>query len=48
MKKIFKKILNLYKPYNVSIKPFNNWSDIGNWNDFDNIGKTMNFTQKLM
>lgn len=48
MIKVIKKILKFSKPSAVNIEPFNNWSDIGDWNDFNNIGRTINFTQKLM
>lgn len=43
MKKIIKNFLLLTKPRQVIIRPFNKWSDLGSWDNFDEIGKTLYF-----
>ena len=36
---LFQKVINkLFPKYKIIIKPLNKWSDLGNWNDFNNIG----------
>lgn len=33
--------MNKFKPQTVVLKDCLKWEDIGQWNDFDNIGRTI-------
>lgn len=41
MKTVIKKILSYLKPNTIRLKEFNRWEDIGDWNNFSDIGKTL-------
>jgi len=38
---MIKKIMNMFKPQTFILKDTETWEDIGQWNDFNNIGRTM-------
>lgn len=38
---MIKKIMNMFKPQTFVLKDTKTWEDIGQWNDFNNIGRIM-------
>lgn len=38
---MIKKMINMLKPTKIILKDFNKWDDIGQWNNFNDIGKTI-------
>lgn len=38
---MIKEIINMFKPTKIIFKDFNTWEDIGQWDDFNNMGRTI-------